>query len=714
MRHAILIWCLILLCSFTGGVEKTIWLSDLDLSLFDLETGQAMKNKTSRGDTIIISGVHFENGVGVGVPSKYLIELNGTGMRFYAEVGACDRKFRARPTGTAPAPAANSADKKPEGVPGEGAPGGMPGGMPGGGMGMPGGAPRMMPTMEFYVLGDKKIIWQSGEMKTGDKAKTVDVDLTGIKKLALVIVSITSAGPFGSMAAWGNAKITYLGDNAPKALPSKTVSGSETKILTPSESDQPKINYPKVVGATPGKPFIFSLPVTGKKPLLVTVDKLPKGLILDGNTGIITGTTPSEKGTYPLNITVKNSHGTVKGKIDLKVGDLLALTPPMGWNSWNAGGMSVDQVKIRSAVDVISDKLRGHGWLFVNIDDGWQADKRNDKGELLTNQKFSDIKGMSDYIHSKGLRFGIYSSPGPRTCGQALGSYEHELQDAIIWGNWGIDYLKYDWCSYGNVIKTSSLDEFKKPYKIMQEALVKTNRDIVYSLCQYGMGDVWKWGPEVNGNLWRTTGDIQDNWRSILTTGFTQTNNADYVNPGHWNDPDMLVIGSVGWSANTLPTKLTRDEQYSHVSLWSLLSSPLLIGCDMTKLDDFTLGLVTNDEVIGINQDILGKQAKLIIKSDDYQVWAKDLSDGSKVVGLFYTGGAQTVEKDPAKMINWGDGPKSDTAKLITIDFSTLGISGKQIARNLWSQKDIGSFEGKLEATVNYHGVALVKLSAAK
>ena len=710
MKHLVIIWCVILLCSFSAGDEKTIWLGDMDLSLFDLETGQAMKNQTTRGDTIVIAGTTYLNGVGVGVPAKYLIDLNSSGNRFYAEVGACDRKFRPRPAGSAPG--------------GQGAPfgGAMPGGgVPGGGApggAMPGGSPRVMPTIEFFVLGDQKVIWSSGAMKTGDKAKVVDVEIGGIKKLALVVVSQSvsgsgpGAGPFGAMAAWGNAKITYTGNNAPRALALKTT-GDEPKILTPKESDLPKINYPKVIGATTEKPFIFTIPATGKKPLQFVVAKLPNGLKLDGSTGIISGTSPAQKGTYTLEITVKNSLGVAKDKIELKVGNLLALTPPMGWNSWNAGGMSVDQVKIRAAVDIISDKLRGHGWAFVNIDDGWQADKRTDDGELFTNQKFSDIKGMSDYIHSNGLRFGIYSSPGPRTCGQALGSYQHELQDAITWGSWGVDYLKYDWCSYRSISAGNTLEELEKPYKIMQDALVKTNRDIVYSLCQYGMGDVWKWGPEVNGNLWRTTMDITDNWRSILNTGFKQTDNADYVNPGHWNDPDMLVIGSVGWSAKTLPTKLTKDEQYSHVSLWSLLSSPLLIGCDMTKLDDFTLGLVTNDEVIGVNQDILGHQAKLITKGDDYQVWAKDLADGSKAVGVFYTGATDGGEKDPIKMINW-DQQKVDTSKLISLDFTTIGLSGKQVVRNLWSQKDLGIFDGKFETKVNQHGVTLIKIKAVK
>lgn len=693
MKHVFLICCIFLMCGFSAEVEKTIWVGDMNLSLVDLEMGQARKNKTAMDTPIVISGVTFENGVGVMAPSKCLIELNGAASRFSAEVGSCEIKFF-----DGPPPGGD--DKKPEGAGPAPADGPAPGGM------------QMKPAMEFYVLGDKKVLWSSGVMKDGDKAKPVDVEISGVKKLALVVVSV-SEGPFGGMAAWCNAKITYSGDAAPQTIPlTKSVVGVK-QILTPAESEFPKINYPKVIGATPSKSFVFSIPVTGKKPLQISVDNLPKGLTVDSGTGIISGTTPDKKGTYTLNVTAKNSLGEVKGTIDLKVGDLLALTPPMGWNSWNAGGMSVDQVKIRAAADVIAEKLRGHGWAFINIDDGWQADKRTDNGELLTNAKFSDIKGMSDYIHSKGMRFGIYSSPGPQTCGRALGSYQHEEQDAAMWAKWGVDYLKYDWCSYGNISKGNTLEELQKPYKIMQAALAKTNHDVVYSLCQYGMGDVSKWGALVNGNLWRTTMDINDSWKSVLGTGFAQTDNYQNAGPGHWNDPDMLVVGQVGWSKDTKPTRLSPDEQYAHISLWSLLSSPLLIGCEMDKLDNFTLGLLTNDEVIGVNQDVLGQQARLIRKGDDYQVWAKNLADGSKAVGLFYTGVAETATKDPVKMINWGD-ETPENSKLVGIDFVDLGLSGKFKVRNLWSQQDLGAYDRRFESDVNYHGVVLVKLTPVK
>ena len=198
------------------------------------------------------------------------------------------------------------------------------------------------------------------------------------------------------------------------------------------------------------------------------------------------------------------------------------------------------------------------------------------------------MKSLSNYVHSKGLKLGIYSGPGPLTCAGFTASYQYEQQDAQRYADWGIDYLKYDWCSYGNVAKDQSLPELKKPYLVMRAALDKVSRDIVYSLCQYGMGNVWEWGTEVGGNCWRTTGDITDTWTSMSKIGFNQAGHEKYAGAGHWNDPDMLVVGLVGWGPQLHPTHLTPDEQYTHISLWSLLSAPLLIGCDLSKLDDFT------------------------------------------------------------------------------------------------------------------------------
>ena len=316
------------------------------------------------------------------------------------------------------------------------------------------------------------------------------------------------------------------------------------------------------------------------------------------------------------------------------------------------------------------------------------------------------MKGLADYVHDLGLRIGIYSSPGPTTCGGCLASYQHEDQDAQSYADWGIDYLKYDWCSYGgtsNVNRSgrspNSLPVLQEPYALMHSSLLKVNRDILFSLCQYGNGNVWRWGAEVGGNSWRTTGDITDTWQSLSNIGFSQDSDMQhlYAGPGHFNDPDMLIVGKVGWG-NLHSTRLSPNEQYTHISLWSLLAAPLLIGCDMTQLDDFTTGLLSNDDVLAVDQDALGHAASRIAQTGDpatgfLEIWAKDLADGSKAVGLF----------------NRGD----DNAP-VTATWSDLGLSGRQTVRDLWRQKDLGQFSDKFQATVPYHGVVLVKISPAK
>ena len=471
-------------------------------------------------------------------------------------------------------------------------------------------------------------------------------------------------------------------------------------ILTPKPSPRPKINGPKVFGVRPGNPFLFTIAATGKRPMEFSADGLPNGLSLDKSTGQITGVVKG-KGTHVIMLKAKNALGMSTRPLRIVVGDQIALTPALGWNSWNCFANAVDDSKVRSAADaMVKSGLVNHGWTNINIDDCWEikpatddpmlkGELRDEKGMINTNKKFPDMKALSNYIHSKGLKMGIYSSPGPLTCAEFTASYQYEEKDAQQYSEWGIDYLKYDWCSYGRIAKDKSLPELQKPYFVMRAALDKVNRDIVYSLCQYGMGDVWKWGGEVGGNSWRTTGDITDTWESMTDIGFSQVGHEAFAKPGNWNDPDMLVVGKVGWGPQLHPTKLSPNEQYTHISLWCLLSSPLLIGCDMTQIDDFTLNLLTNDEVLDVSQDPLGKQAGRVFKDGDLEVWAKDMEDGSKAVGLFNRGA-------------W----KSE----IRARWSDLGIAGKQIVRDLWRQKDLGAFSDEFKASVPRHGVVLVKI----
>jgi alpha-galactosidase len=366
----------------------------------------------------------------------------------------------------------------------------------------------------------------------------------------------------------------------------------------------------------------------------------------------------------------------------------------MGWNSWNCWAGAVDDVKVRAAADwMLKSGLALHGFQYVNIDDTWEG-QRDTNGEIQTNQKFPSMRGLSDYVHSKGLKLGIYSSPGPTTCAGFAASYQFEDQDAATYAKWGIDYLKYDWCSYNDIARrdeSPELQKQQKPYIRMRQSLDKVDRDIVYSLCQYGMANVWEWGATdgVRGNCWRTTGDISDNWESLHGIYSSQNGHEKFGGPGHWNDPDMLIVGKVGWGPSLHETHLLPNEQLLHISMWCLLSSPLLIGCDMSQMSDLTVSLLSNDEVLDINQDPLGKPAGRVAMTGDQEVWARPLFDGAKAVGL----------------VNAGD----EDAR-VTVKWSTLGITGKQPVRDLWLHKNVGSFDTEYSEMVPAHGCVVVKV----
>ena len=457
-------------------------------------------------------------------------------------------------------------------------------------------------------------------------------------------------------------------------------------ILTPKAALTPKINGAKVFGVRPLHPFLFTIAATGQRPVTYSAEGLPNGLTLDKSTGVITGSIPA-KGTFKVKLSVENSLGKNTRDFTIVCGDAICLTPQMGWNSWNCWGLSVSEEKVKSSTDaMVSSGLINHGWTYMNIDDGWELVHKGDS--ITCNEKFPDMKRLADYVHSKGLKLGIYSSPGPKTCGGYEGTFNYEQADARNYAAWGIDYLKYDWCSY-ETVACNDTDRLQKPYKTMQKALSKVNRDIIYSLCQYGMGDVWKWGANVSGNSWRTTGDITDTWGSLSEIGFNQDVCSPYSQPGHWNDPDMLVVGKVGWGPSLHNTHLTPSEQYTHISLWALLSAPMLIGCDLSQLDDFTLNLLSNDEVIDIDQDPLGKGANRVVKKDDYQVWSKPMEDGSIAVGIFNLG---------------------TDLKKITVNWNELNIKGSKTFRDVWRQKDLGKFKDSFTTNVPSHGVMLVRV----
>jgi len=380
---------------------------------------------------------------------------------------------------------------------------------------------------------------------------------------------------------------------------------------------------------------------------------------------------PAGEGAYPERRPLPALH---------KVADnALARTPPMGWNSWNKFAGRVDDAAVRGMADAMATNgMKDAGYVYVNIDDTWQGEREKDRN-ITTNKKFPDMKALADYVHSKGLKIGIYSSPGPNTCAGYEGSYGHEEQDAKTYAEWGIDYLKYDWCGARNLYKD---EEMQAVYQIMGEALLKVGRPILYSLCQYGRAEVWKWGPEVGGNTWRTTGDIRDTWESMSKIGFAQDALAPYAAPGHWNDPDMLEIGNGG---------MNDDEYRTHMSLWSILAAPLLAGNDLRSMSPVILEILTNREVIAVNQDKAGKQGRRVALSGEQEVWARPLADGGHAIGMFNRSAAPATVS-----VKWGE----------------LGLKASpKKGLDLWTHRDVTFNGAEYSVTVPSHGVVMLRVA---
>ena len=433
-----------------------------------------------------------------------------------------------------------------------------------------------------------------------------------------------------------------------------------------------------------------------------TASNLPSGIQLDRQTGILSGTTPRETGEFAITLRAKNKHGAATRAFRLKAGSTLALTPPMGWNHWYTHYCRVTDSTIRRAADaMISTGMADFGYEFVSIDDCWMEapgpGARDAAGLPKSNSKFPDMKDLASYIHAKGLKAGIYTSPGPTTCQKLEGAWQHEAIDAQTFAAWGFDLLKYDWCGYKQIVASPTVAESRKPYELMGGLLAHQPRDMQLNLCRYGGNEVWKWGAEIGGHSWRTTGDLglarDTDLPGFYSVAFRNMTLADYAGPGHWNDPDYILIGWYGNArdqAEPQKASLTADEQYSYMSLWSLMAAPLFFSGDMEKLDEFTLNVLCNAEVIDINQDVLGKQARVVRKTDTDLVLAKPLDDGSVAVGLF------NLAKQPRQ---------------ITVSWADLHLTGAYKARDPWRQRNLGRANRQLEATVPAHGVHLVRLS---
>jgi len=551
----------------------------------------------------------------------------------------------------------------------------------------------------FGVWVDGRKVADSGVLRGGDAPKLVSADLKGGRKLTLAVIDAND-GTGNDTANWGGALLMMR----PDATQRPEILAPVVEPMPPiasSRSREPLLNYPRITGATPGKPFMFLIPASGDEPLTFAASNLPGGLTLDPKTGLITGSL-EKAGRTPVEITITNARGKATGTITIVGGEnALALTPPLGWNSWNAWGNTVTAERVRLSADgMVASGLHRQGYTYINIDDVWEGGlrptrpydleaSRDANGDPVTNERFPDMKGLVDHIHSLGLKAGIYSSPGPTTC-QGLGaSYQHEEQDARAYARWGFDYLKYDWCGYSRIAPNPTLEDRKKPYRLMGEILARQPRDIVFSICQYGQGDVWEWGREVGGHLWRMTGDIRDSWPSMTSIGFQQTGREQFAGPGGWNDTDMLVVGMVGWSQGQRPSDLTPNEQLTHLALWALQAAPLLIGADLSKIDTWTTNVLGNREMLAVNQDVLGRAAGRKMSDGWVEVWARPLEDGTIAAGLF------------------NRGPEAAT---VTATWADLGLKGAQPVRDLWLQKDLGRMDRQLSANVPRHGVLFVKI----
>jgi alpha-galactosidase len=444
---------------------------------------------------------------------------------------------------------------------------------------------------------------------------------------------------------------------------------------------------PSRIGLGPGRPFVHLLPIPGEVGTL-RIDGLPAGLTVDRATRVISGSTMAA-GSHIVTVSGEGPDGPWVEELELVVGGEICLTPPLGWNSWNVFGATVTEDHIRGTAKALLDTgLAAHGWSAVNIDDGWQG-SRDRRGRLQPNEKFDDLGVLCDDMHALGLRVGIYSSPGPRTCAGFPGSAGYEAEDARSFAEWGFDYLKYDWCSAGPIDDATPLETLIAPYARMRDALDRVERDIVYHLCQYGYGRVWEWArARAGANAWRTSGDIDDAWDVVDRIGFGQADLATFAAPGGWNDPDMLVLGAVGgaWGRPIRPTRLTAVEQRSHLSLWVLSSAPLLLGCDLTILDESTRAMLCNRDLLAVHQDALGRQAAPISVVGLLEIWSKPLDDGSLAVGVF------------------NRGPSPVTASL---DWAALGIRPSAV-RDLWTGRSIAALDGWQEVLPG-HGSAILR-----
>jgi alpha-galactosidase len=646
---------LLLLAAPLGAAPETIPLAALvNPRDSDYEHARPAVDTNAGGGPLAIAGRSYPRGLGAQVDNRTAIELRGA-VRFTAVAGVDDASTQELPV-----------------------------------------------MLEVRLDGQTR--WRR-EMKKGDAGAAIDLEVRGAKILELVCQDIGNRYT-RTMVDWAGAQFTVEGDR-PVTVVAPAL-GEPAVILTPRPPVTPRINGPAVFGVRPGHPFLYQIPATGVRPMHFAAESLPEGLVLDAATGRITGRIAAP-GTHRVTLRASNAHGAAARPFRIEVGERIALTPAMGWNSWNCWGVSVDQEKVlASARALVATGLINHGWSYINIDDTWQGGRPGPTHALQPNAKFPDLRQFCAEIHAMGLKAGIYSTPWitsyagypggsadnaagdwvkppkPKQPNRKikpwhLGDHSFAAADARQWAEWGFDYLKYDW------------NPNEPPEtKVMADALRASGRDIIYSLSN---NTPFEHAAALSrlAHSWRTTGDIRDIWGSLRGIWSQQEKWREFAGPGHWNDPDMLVVGpvDVGSGKSIRPSRLTPNEQYTHITLWCLLSAPLLIGCPVEKADEFTLSLLSNDEVLALNQDELGRPAFPRLIDGRKQIYVKELTDGSHAVGFFNL---------------------AQAAQTIAVTWAQLGLPRPARARDLWRQQDIPLTGEGFTIEVGRHGTHLLRV----
>ncbi len=643
-----------LLVASTGPVlrAESVWIDTLDLPLVRQMTGTAKANRSVTGEPLAIGGKEFQRGVGTHADSWLFIDLQGGATRFKASVGVNDG-------------AGDAAGVK------------------------------------FRVVGDRKTLFESDLMHVRDAAVEVDVDVTGVRTLVLVVDDFDDRDT-EDKADWADARLE-VASGKPAALAAPACEPVGSLALPPGPA--PRINGPRLLGGRPGSPFLFKIPATGKAPLAFSAEGLPAGLSLDPATGLVTGAL-EQPGESKVRLVIRNEAGEARRELRIVCGDRVALAPPMGWCSRSLRGETLSQAKVRAAADALAAAgLDRHGWSRILVHDGWQGTRQPPSYALQPNERFPDLPGLCRDLHGMGFAVGLYSTPWRVTHqgftggsaddekgefeerGRTFGQVSFHAQDAKQMAAWGVDALFFEW---------APLDA--EHAKAMADALRAVPRDLQLLLAPAEDPEGAKpWA--VHADAWIGAEDGLDRWERIAAAGFALDAWRDVAGPGRWACPGLLCLDAAGPGFHPV-SGLTEAEQLSLASLWCLLGSPLLLAGDPTMwavADDprarFLLGLLTNDEVLDVDQDPLGKPARRVKGEEGFEVWDRELCDGSRAVGLFNL-----------------DDLGSRTVKVAWVE---LGLTGNQVVRDLWRHKDLGESEQAFETEVKSHGAVLVRVKPA-